>query len=529
MKRFLSFLLVVLIVVMGGVIVVTDAINSAPDEVVIRSEHFEVTRSMLQCYYYGFYQDVTSTVMFKNVEAGNTVFLSSYAQKPDSKYDFADEKHNACTLDMNHVPNGISGSIQVGTNISYKDFVNVLGDKVVYETAVIEDSNFPIYNIGSIQGTPFESAVVVQGVQNGGSLVLGGASASGLSAVSTFSYIGGAISESTAMRMRGGSVYTWWDYLMDHAIENVRTVLAICERAYADGYTSLKRLDSELASQVRSTANSTKNIKSTYGKGVRKSDLQAAMELYSLAAKYQELHFEFVADSITESEIREHYAENSAPYQQIEILELEVLASEGDADYFRSLIGEFSYAKQNVDAFYDAAYQVALFEHLGRLGHDEERCREAIELAKRIVDNEVYLTEKEASNDVEVVAVTIAKKISSMQTNAKLGKLDDHMQAILSERTSGDVIVAELDASGVSYHMNESTTRVDTTEGNLPDKGEYGFVVIYVLEPAQAVDTWMDDIRSVLAEEWFEGSLEEIFAELGGSMTVDAEIIKKIS
>ena len=528
MKRFLSFLLVVLIVVMGGVIVVTDAVNSVPDEVVIRSEHFEVTRSMLQCYYYGFYQDVTSTVVFKNAEEGNAVFLSSYAQKPDRKYDFADEKHNACTLDMNHVPNGISGSIQVGTNISYKDFVNVFGDKVVYETAVIEDSKFPIYNIGSIQGTPFESAVVVQGVQNG-SFVLDGLSSSGLYAMPMFSYIGGAISESTAMRMRGGSTYTWWDYLMDHAIENVRTVLAICERAYADGYTSLKHLDPELADQVRSVVNSTKNIKSTFGKGVRKSDLQAAIELYDLAVRYQDMNRESIAAAITESEIREHYAENSALYQQIEILELEVLASEWDADYFRSLIGEFSYAKKDMDAFYDAAYQVALFEHLERLGHDEERCREAIELAKRIVDNEVYLTEKEASNDVEVVAVTIAKKISSMQTDAKLGKLDDHMQAILSERKSGDVVVAELDASGVSYHINESMTRVDTTEGNLPDSGEYGFVVIYVLEPVQAVDTWIADIRADLSEVRFDRNLEEILAEFGDSMTMDTDIIAKIS
>ena len=529
MKRFLSFLLVVLIVGMGSAIVLTDAVNSVPDEVVIRSEHFEVTRKMLQCYYYGFYDEVTSTMIFKNAESGNTVQLSSYEKAIDLKYDLADEKHNACTIDRNLLPSWISGMTQIGTNISYKDFVNVFGDKAEYETIVINGSGFPIYNVGSLQGTPFESAVVIQGVQNGGSLVLGGASASGLSAVSMFSYIGGTLSESESMRMRGGSTYTWWDYLMDHAIENVKTVLAICERAYADGYTSLKHLDPELADQARSTANSMKNIKSTYGKGVRKSDLQAAIELYSFAVRYQDVNRESVAAAITESEIREYYAENSAPYQQIEILELEVLASEWDADYLRALIGDFGYAKQDMDAFYEAAYQVALYEHLERLEYDEERCSEAVELAKQIVNDEIYMTEKEASNDVEVVAVCIAKEINKMQTNVKLGKLDDHMQEILSERKRGDVVVAELDASGVSYHMNGSMTRVDTTEGNLPDKGEYGFVVIYVLEPVQAVDTWMDDIRSALAEERFERGLEEILAEFGDSMTIDTDIIAKIS
>jgi hypothetical protein len=510
MKRFLSILLVALFVVMGGVIVLTDALGAKSNEVVIRSEHYTITRSMLQCYYYDFCENVRLSSRFSNLKTGSPTTLSGVSVKMNDGYDHADEKHNVCMLDINDVPvnSAVSGSISLGDLQFVVSGLN--GGNVSFGTFVPGGSATPGYS-NSMQDGNISFVQTVGGKIN------------------LFPYIGGAIGESKAIVMRGGAVYTWWDYLMDHAIENARTVLAACEAAYRDGYTSLASFDRALSDQVRSKVDSVGSIRSTYGKNVKRSDLQAALELYTIAAKYLEKSEGSIESGITDHEIRLRYEENPADYQEIVVLEQEEIVSMWDSGYFQDLIADFGCAGSNEEAFYDASYRMALFEHQDRLYSADQR-EKAVDLAKRIVRSELSMTEKEVSNDIEAVAVSLAKKIGAMRTTTTLGKLDGHLRELLSGLRRGDVVVGEFGASGATYYVNGgSPIRVDTTEGNLPDSGEYGFVVIYVLEPVHETKTWMDDIRATLAEERFEHRIEEIRKKFSDSMTMDTEIIKKIS
>lgn len=137
---------------------------------------------------------------------------------------------------------------------------------------------------------------------------------------------GNKIYESEAMALRGGNVYTWWDYFMDLALDQAEEILVYCEAAYAEGYTSLEALNPDAKAEINETLADLKKAASSagfsmkgylsqlYGSGVTEKDVRAALELTYIAAEYAELKELEFKGAIKNEDVDKQYTENELEY-----------------------------------------------------------------------------------------------------------------------------------------------------------------------------------------------------------------------
>lgn len=146
---------------------------------------------------------------------------------------------------------------------------------------------------------------------------------------------GNKLYDSRAMELRGGTVYTWWDYFMDLAIKQVEEILVYCEAAYDAGYTSLDSLNPEAYDEIDAVFASLKKnaseagyslsgyLTQIYGKGISKSDIRKALEISYIASEYAELVEENFGNAITDDEINDRYNSNKYDYLYVDALTLD--------------------------------------------------------------------------------------------------------------------------------------------------------------------------------------------------------------
>lgn len=140
-----------------------------------------------------------------------------------------------------------------------------------------------------------------------------------------------ASKDSEAMALRGGKVYTWWDYYMDAAIKQVKETLIYCEAAKADTtFTLPEEVEGEIEEIVKSIKDAAKAagyttnayLAANYGIGVRMKDIKKALELSFIASEYAEYKEGVIEGAITGTEINGKYEENKYKYQYVDYLSL---------------------------------------------------------------------------------------------------------------------------------------------------------------------------------------------------------------
>lgn len=228
----------------------------------LKSEHYEITGTMMQYYYYYQYQQ-TYTQYYEMAVSylGSADYISYFGWNLKSNFAHDDELNNACKL---------------GTTLKDKD-----GKEM-------KDEN------------------------------------------------GNVLYDSVAINLRGGTVYTWWDYFMDSAIKQAKEVLVFCEAAYEDGYTSLNSLNpdakkdvDDVISELKKTASdagySTSGyLTQLYGNGVTVKDVRKALELASIASEYSKLIEEKIENAITSEDVDKKYNDDKYVYHYADALSIAI-------------------------------------------------------------------------------------------------------------------------------------------------------------------------------------------------------------
>ena len=234
----------------------------------LKSEHYEVTGTMMKYFYYYQYQNAYSTYYNYAVNyLGNVDYMSYFGWTLNENYAHDDELNNKCTL----------GTVKKDEN--GKEIKDEKGNKVY---------------------------------------------------------------DSRAMQLRSGSVYTWWDYFMDLALEQVEELLVYCEAAYDEGYTSLESLNPEAKADIDDVMQGLKEsasgtgysvagyISRLYGTGVTKKDVRKALELSSIASEFAAKKETELDGKITDAEIKGEYDKNEKKYQFADAITLDFILSFDD-------------------------------------------------------------------------------------------------------------------------------------------------------------------------------------------------------
>lgn len=188
---------------------------------------------------------------------------------------------------------------------------------------------------------------------------------------------GNTLYDSEAINLRGGTIYTWWDYFMDLALDQAREVLVFCEAAYVAGYTSLNSLNPDARNDIDKVIKDLKKAASDagyttsgyltqlYGNGVTINDVRKALELSSIASEYTLLVEEKFGDQVTSDQINAEYAENKYNYQHADALSIAIeLHYDEILEKYVDKLGE-----DYEDAEYNEAVAKADKEYTVRLAH----------------------------------------------------------------------------------------------------------------------------------------------------------------
>ena len=137
---------------------------------------------------------------------------------------------------------------------------------------------------------------------------------------------GNKLYDSEAISLRGGKLYTWWDYLMDAALKQVKETLVYCEAAYAENYTTLESLNPEAKTEIDETL---KDLKATakaagyslnayvanlYGAGISAKDVRKCLEISYIASEFAALKNEEFEAAIVDKDINDKFEANTKDY-----------------------------------------------------------------------------------------------------------------------------------------------------------------------------------------------------------------------
>ncbi len=214
---------------------------------------------------------------------------------------------------------------------------------------------------------------------------------------------GNTVYDSVAINLRGGTIYTWWDYFMDLAIKQAQEVLVFCEAAYAAGYTSLNSLNPDAKDDINAVIKDLKKAASDagystsgylsqlYGNGVTMNDVRKALELSSIASEYTLLVEEKFGEQTTSDQINAEYEKNKYNYHHADALSIaiELFYDEILEKYVEKLGEEYEDSEYNeAVAKADKEYTIRL-EHLKEIAPKFAEAKENEKLYRDLVA-EIY-------------------------------------------------------------------------------------------------------------------------------------------
>ena len=287
---------------------------------------------------------------------------------------------------------------------------------------------------------------------------------------------GNTLYDSVAINLRGGTVYTWWDYFMDAALKQAEEVLVFCEAAYLKGYTTLESLNPDAKNDINAAIKEIKKTASAagysmngyltqlYGNGVTETDVRKALELSAIASEYKLLVQEQIGDKITADDVNKEYTENKYNYHYADALSISMELNYDDIleEYVDELGEDYE------DAEYNEAVKKADQEYATRLAHIRELAPKFAEAKQneklyRELVSEIYAytyyfdayTEKDGEAVIETVVADALKFLATMTDETKVEE-----KAPIAER------VASLVYDELELLMFEDMTYSEGAVGN---------------------------------------------------------------
>lgn len=108
---------------------------------------------------------------------------------------------------------------------------------------------------------------------------------------------------------------TYFDLLWDETQKEVKTLLAICEAARADGVELSSDEIAKIDSKINEATQNNKNyFADTYGKGIKSEDVRASLIIIALGEKYIDVKTERIFGEITDELVEEFFRNNEKEY-----------------------------------------------------------------------------------------------------------------------------------------------------------------------------------------------------------------------
>ncbi len=277
---------------------------------------------------------------------------------------------------------------------------------------------------------------------------------------------GNTLYDSVAINLRGGTIYTWWDYFMDAAIKQAEDVLIFCEAAYLKGYKTVESLNPEAKKDINEAIKSIKKAASDagysmsgyltqlYGNGVTETDVRKALELSTIASEYKALVNKQIAEKITADDVNKGYADNKYSYHYADALSIAInLNYDEILEKYVDALGE-----DYKDAEYNEAVKKADREYSVRLAHLKEIAPKFAEAKEnealyRDLVSEIYaymyaFSTHSEKTDGELVVETVVKDalafLKTMTDETKVEEKDPLANRVASQvRDELDLLMFE--------------------------------------------------------------------------------------
>ncbi len=223
---------------------------------------------------------------------------------------------------------------------------------------------------------------------------------------------------------------TWFDYFMNLTTTRVSQLLAYCEGAHKEGITLSKEEKAEIEADIKALYNTAEQyasiygtsakgyISSTYGKGVTKKDIRAAMTIEKLASKYANILYDRFDEAVTADDINKHYDENSEDYITADYLsyKFEVTKEEVKESDYNGDTAAFEAAKKEAEDKYKSVKEDA------KKKADELLAKTNAEDFKAYIKANLEKDYKEKGDDNNTISESEQKEI------------DTKMDALLTEK-----------------------------------------------------------------------------------------------
>ncbi len=320
---------------------------------------------------------------------------------------------------------------------------------------------------------------------------------------------------------------TWFDYFMEPAVEQVKTMLVYCEEADKRGI----KLDDEDYALIDEALDALREqageygytyggfISAMYGTGVKEKDVRAALELSQLATKCQTQVTEDITAAISDEQMTVYYNENSGKFMTAEVLSYSFYATEGeDAAAYDTDKAE---AKENADKL--AAVKTAedfkkfVLEYKAGDSYDDIYSEQAEDIDPTLLPDEAAL----AARRQEIIDAAIANALSGegAQETDSTDKVEVMFSEIAVELTETLAATAnellndsyawtdtEGDTAGL-WVSDEARKTNDTTvieeeeeadEGDENSKTNYTATAYMIVEPMKRDETPSRDVGHIL-------------------------------
>lgn len=357
---------------------------------------------------------------------------------------------------------------------------------------------------------------------------------------------------------------TWFEYFMEPAVEQVKTMLVYCEEANKRGITLDDEdyaLIDEALEALRQQATEygyTYNgfISAMYGTGVKESDVRAALELSQLATKCQTQVTEDITASISDEQMTVYYNENSGQFMTAGVLSHTFSATEGDdaaayeaakkdaketADKLAAVKTAEDFKKfvleQEAEDSYDSIYDEQSEDIDPALLPDEAalQARRA-EIIAAAIANAVEgkgAEETESTDKVEVMFSEIAVELTEELVATADGLLNDNFQWTDEAEDKAGLWVSDAARAAGDVTVIENEGKAD--ESDEDSKNYYTATVYMITEPMRRDETLSRNVGHILftattyeTSAKAEAKAEEVLAEFKAG-TISREAFEELA
>lgn len=302
---------------------------------------------------------------------------------------------------------------------------------------------------------------------------------------------------------------TWFDYFVNTVSTNINSYLALAEEAHSKGETLRKEFtdmieeELQLMNQYASNAGMSINkyLRQNYGRGVKESDVRAALELYYIA--YQAYNDYYEGLEVTDEDIDKYVSDNkssfyTASYYTFTVDAVYDVNASDDLAIKRAVALAKAKAESLAACKTEEAFKAALKAYLIELEEDEKDIDKIIsesykkdktysdssDISKWVFDTARKVGDAKIVEGTESFTIYFVSEPSHLDesetknfykiyfTNSNYGsesKATEKAEEVKKTFLAGDITVDAFKALAETYNEDDSVFHENIAAGNLSD------------------------------------------------------------